>query len=205
MRIACSGLLILLALPAGIASAQQQQQPPQQQTDSIAEAARRSRELKKEQTKPVKVWDNDTMPVKPGGVNVVGPSAPSSDAPGNQPAASAQTTTGAPESSAAKSSVKSGKDIKALQASLAAAKDQLQLVKTEVDSLQRKYNLDSQMYYGKPNYAADTDGAAKLADEKSQIDAKQAEVDAAQKKVDAIETELKESGAGSDSSTPKTK
>lgn len=205
MRIACSGLLILLALPAGIASAQQQQQPPQQQTDSIAEAARRSRELKKEQAKPAKVWDNDTMPVKPGGVNVVGPSAPSSDAPGNQPAASAQTTAGAPESSAARSSAKSGKDIKALQASLAAAKDQLQLVKTELDILQRKYNLDSQMYYGKPNYAADTDGAAKLADEKSQIDAKQAEVDAAQRKVDAIETELKDSGAGSDSSTPKTK
>jgi hypothetical protein len=202
MRIACSGLLILLALPAGIASAQQ---PPQQQTDSIAEAARRSRELKKEQAKPAKVWDNDTMPVKLGGVNVVGPSAPSGDAPGNQPAASAQTTAGAPESSAPKSSAKSGKDIKALQASLAAAKDQLQLVKTEVDILQRKYNLDSQMYYGKPNYAADTDGAAKLADEKSQIDAKQAEVDAAQRKVDAIETELKESGAGSDSSTPKTK
>jgi hypothetical protein len=189
MRIACSGLLVLLALPVGIASAQQQQ-PPQQQADSIAEAARRTREQKKEQAKPAKVWDNDTMPTKPGGVNVVGQSAPSSDASSNPPAA--------------KSGEKSGKDVKALQASIAAAKDQLQSVKAELDILQRKYNLDSQMYYGKPNYVADTDGAAKLADEKSLVDAKQQEVDAAQKKVSQLEAELKNSGAGSDSSSSKT-
>jgi len=197
MRIACSGLLVLLTLPVGMASAQQQ---PQQQTDSIADAARRSREQKKEQAKPAKVWDNDTMPRKPGGVNVVGQSAPSS----TPPAANAQAAGGAPEAGAAKSSEKSAKDVKALQASIAAAKEQLQSVKTELDILQRKYNLDSQMYYGKPNYAADADGAAKLADEKSQIDAKQQEVDAAQKKVSQLEEELKNSGAGGDTSGGKT-
>lgn len=204
MRIACSGLLVLLALPVGLASAQQQQQPPQQQADSIADAARRSREQKKEQTKPAKVWDNDTLPTKPGDINVVGQSAGSSDASGNPPAANAQAVAGAAGAGAAKTSVKSAKDVKALQASLAAAKDQLQAVKTELDILQRRYSLDSQMYYGKPNYVADTDGAAKLADEKSQIDAKQVEVDAAQKKVDAIEAELKDSGASGDSSGGKT-
>jgi hypothetical protein len=203
MRIACSGLLLLLALPVGMASAQQQQPPPQQ-ADSIAEAARRSREQKKEQPRPAKVWDNDTMPTKPGGVNVVGPSSPSSDASGNPPAANAQAAASAPEASAAKSGEKSGKDIKALQASLAAAKDQLQAVKTELDILRRKFNLDSQMYYGKPNYVADTEGAAKLADEKSQIDAKQQEVDTAQKKVSQLEEELKNSEAGGDSSGGKT-
>jgi len=204
MRIACSGLLLMLALPVGVASAQQQQQPPQQQADSIAEAARRSREQKKEQPKPARVWDNDTMPTKPGGINVVGPSSPSSDASGNPPAANLQTAGGAAEKSAAKGADKSAKDFKALQASLAAAKDQLQAVKTELDILQRKYTLDSQMYYGKPNYAADPGGAATLANEKSQIEAKQQEVDAAQKKVDQLEAELKESGAdfGSSSSKP---
>lgn len=201
MRIACSGLLVLLALPVGMASAQQQ---PQQQTDSIADAARRSRELKKEQAKPAKVWDNDTLPTKPGGVNVVGQSAPSNDASRTPPAAKAQVAGGAPEAGAAKSSEKSAKDVKALQASIAAAKEQLQSVKTELDILQRKYSLDSQMYYSKPNYATDTDGAAKLADEKSQIDAKQQEVDAAQKKVNQLEEELKNSGAGGDTSSGKT-
>ena len=204
MRIACSGLLVLLALQVGMASAQQQQQPPQQQADSIAEAARRSREQKKEQPKPAKVWDNDTMPTKPGGINVVGPSSPSSDASGNPAAANVQVAGGAAEAGAAKSESKSASDVKALQASLAAAKDQLQAVKTDLDILQRKYTLDSQMYYGKPNYVADADGAAKLADEKSQIDAKQQDVDAAQKKVDQLEAELKDSGAGGDSSGGKT-
>jgi hypothetical protein len=199
MRIACSGLLVLLALPVGMASAQQQQQ-----ADSIAEAARRSREQKKEQAKPVRVWDNDSMPKSPGDVNVVGPSAPNSDPSGSSPAANVQSARGAAEAGATKSGEKSGKDVKALQASLAAAKDQLQTLKTELNLLQRKYNLDSQMYYGKPNYAADTDGAAKLVDEKGEIDSKQQGVDAAQKRVDQLEAELKNSGAGGDGSSSKT-
>jgi hypothetical protein len=204
MRIACSGLLILLALPWGMASAQQQQQSPQQQVDSIAEAARRSRDQKKEQPKSAKVWDNDTLPTKPGGVNVIGQSAPTTDASGNPPAANTQVAGSAAEAGASKSASKSASDVKALQVSLASAKDQLQALKTELDILQRKYNLDSQMYYSKPNYAADTEGAAKLADEKSQIDLKQQEVDAAQKKVSQLEEELKNSGAGGDSSGGKT-
>ncbi|MGH9712013.1 MAG: hypothetical protein ACRD5M_01780 [Candidatus Acidiferrales bacterium] len=193
MRIVCAGLLVLLALPVGIASAQQQ---PQQQTDSLAEAARRAREQKKDQAKATKVWDDDTVPKVPGGVNVVGQPVPSTDS--NPPAANA------PGAAAAAPEEKSGKDVKALQASLASAKDRLQSVKTDLDILKRKYDLDSQMYYGKPNYVADTDGAAKIADEKSQVDAKQQEVDAAQKKVDEIEAELKDSGAGGDTTSSKT-
>jgi hypothetical protein len=204
MRIACSGLLVLLALPVGIASAQQQQQPPQQQADSIADAARRSRELKKDQAKPAKVWDNDTMPKTPGAVSVVGQSAPTSDDSGNQAAASAQGAIGTPDAGVAKAGEKSGNDVKALLASLAAAKDRLQIEKTELDILQRKYDLDSQMYYGKPNYVADRDGAASLASEKSDLDAKQQEVDAAQKKVDQLEAELRDSGASSDTTSTKT-
>lgn len=194
MRIVRAGLLVLLVLPVGIASAQQQQ-GAQQQADSLAEAARRTREEKKEQAKPAKVWDEDNIPKKPGDLNVVGQSAPGAD---NNPPPSA------PAAGAVKSGGKSGKDMKALQASLASAKERLQSLKTDLDILKRTYDLDSQMYYGKPNYAADPDGAAKLAGEKSQIDAKQQEVDAAQKKVDDLEAELKDSGASSDSSGTKT-
>lgn len=192
MRIACAGLVVLLALPVGIASAQQQ---AQQQTDPLAEAARRAREQKKDQAKATKVWDDDNIPKKPGDVNVVGQPAAGADR--NSPAV------GAPGAPAA-SGEKSGKDTKALQASLAGAKDKLQSLKTSLDILKRTYDLDSQMYYGKPNYIADTAGAAKIADEKSQVDAKQQEVDAAQKKVDELEAELKNSGTGSESSGGKT-
>jgi hypothetical protein len=197
MRIASAGLLVLLALPVGVVSAQQQQHS-QQQPDSVAEAARRGREQKKDQAKPTKVWNEDNLPKTPGDVNVVGQPAASADS--ISPAASVQGAAGAP----AASGEKSGKDTKALQASLAGAKDRLQRLKTDLDILKRTYDLDSQMYYGKPNYVADTAGAAKIADEKSQVDAKQQEVDAAQKKVDELEAELKNSGTGSDSSGGKT-
>lgn len=203
MRIACSGLLVLLALPVGIASAQQQQ-PPQQQTDSIAEVARRTREQKKEQPKPIKVWDNDTMPNAPGAISVVGESAGTGGDSGNQPAANAPAAGSTPGAGAANSGEKSTKDAKALLASLSAAKDQLQSLKTELSILQRQYDLDAQMYYGKPNYVADREGAAKLADEKSQLDAKQQEVDAAQKKVDQLEAEIKDSGPASGTGSSKT-
>jgi hypothetical protein len=203
MRIACSGLLVLLALPVGIASAQEQQ-PPQQQTDSIAAAARRTREQKKEQVKPAKVWDNDTMPNAPGDISVVGESGGTSGDSSNQSTANAPAAGSTPGAGAGSGGEKSTKDAKALLASLAAAKDQLQSLKAELNILQRQYDLDAQMYYGKPNYVADRDGAAKLADEKSQLDAKHQEVDAAQKKVDQLEAEIKDSGPPSDSANSKT-
>jgi peptidoglycan hydrolase CwlO-like protein len=46
------------------------------------------------------------------------------------------------------------------------------------------------MYYIKPDYASDTDGAAKLKDEQDQIAAKQQEMDDVQKKIDDLNAEL---------------
>ena len=106
-------------------------------TDSLAEAARRAREQKKDQAKATKVWDDDNIPKTPGDVNVVGQPAAGADR--NSPAV------GAPGAPAA-SGEKSGKDTKALQASLAGAKDKLQSLKTSLDILKRTYDLDSQMY-----------------------------------------------------------
>jgi len=190
MRIAHAGLMVLLCLPAGSAFAQQQQQ-----AESSADAARHAREQKKDQAKPAKVWDNDNIPDAKGEVNVVGQTPPSSgDATAGGSAQSAAGTSAAPAASRAKSA---GKDIRALQAELAAAKQRLQDVKTEYDILQRQYALDAQTYYSKPNYSTDPDGGTKLDAEKAQIDAKKLEVDEAQKKVDKLQAELKDSGAGS--------
>jgi septal ring factor EnvC (AmiA/AmiB activator) len=46
------------------------------------------------------------------------------------------------------------------------------------------------MYYVKPDFASDTEGAAKLKDEQDQIAAKQQEMDELQKKIDDMEAEL---------------
>jgi hypothetical protein len=63
-------------------------------------------------------------------------------------------------------------------------------VKADLDILQRKFVLDSQTYYSKPNYVADKDGAASIDAEKAEVEAKQTEVADAQMKVDQLEAKL---------------
>jgi hypothetical protein len=196
MRIAFTGLMILLILPLGRAAAQQQ--PSQdQQADSPAEAARRAREQKKDQSKAAKVWDNDNVPTAGSGVNVVG----SSEAAGGEGAISQEAAHGAVAAEGEKAATRSPKDTAAAQTDLSAAKERLQSLKMDLDLLQRKFALDSQTYLSNPNHSTDTAGADAIADEKSQIEAKQAEVEAAQKKVDELEAKLKDSGTSSDNSS----
>ncbi len=206
MKSAWPGLAILILLQAGSTAARQ---PQQQQGDSasIADAARRSREQKKEQQpKAAKVWDNDTIPRKPGEVSVVGqvpasdtaddsaakPAGDDANAAG-QPAATDSTSSAAPASAPAADKSEGSKasaELAAIQSDLASAKSHLQTAKADLDILQRKFTLDSQTYYSKPNYAADKDGAASIASEKNDLEAKQQEVADAQMKVDQLESKL---------------
>jgi hypothetical protein len=198
MKSVLPGLAILILFQVGTAAAQ-----PQQHDDStsIADAARRSREMKKEQPKSTKVWDNDTIPTKPGDVSVIGqaPAAAASDdsaAKSTDDDAKAADKTAAPASTPAAPAAdraeasETAQKIAAIQADIAAAKSHLQSVKADLDILQRTFVLDSQMYYSKPNYVADKDGAAKIDGEKAEVDAKQQEVADAQMKVDQLEAKL---------------
>ncbi len=200
MKSAWPGLAILLLLPVNSVFARppQPQQYHEEDPSNVADAARRAREQKKEQPKPAKVWDNDTIPKKPGEVSVVGqtPAAAEGDdsaegagakerhkdaakaaTPGAEgadnaakPANEAASATPAPgsasEAAAAPREPRKAKDgeasaeVAAIQADLAAARAQLQTVKADLDIPQRKFNLDSQTYYSKPNYVADKEGAA---------------------------------------------
>ncbi|MGH9745275.1 MAG: hypothetical protein ACRD59_04100 [Candidatus Acidiferrales bacterium] len=204
MKSAWPGLAILLLLPLHSASAR-----PQQQGDSsIADAARRTREQKKEQPKSAKVWDNDTIPKKPGDVSVIGPSAAApDDSAAAAPAGAADGSTAPADANAAPPAAqpapaadsdgadksepsKAAAELAAIQTDLAAAKSNLQTAKTDLDVLQRKFTLDSQTYYSKPNYVADKDGGARIDAEKADVDAKQQEVADAQMKVDQLEAKL---------------
>lgn len=188
MKIARWTLIILLVTPLGAISARQQQAPspatqPQQQ-DSVAAAARHAREQKKDQPKPQKVWDNDSIP-ELGPVSVVGneeKATTSPDGSPNAPEKQGQPATGEPQNDAAK---KAQEDAAAMDS----AKASLETLKNELDVLERKYSLDQQSYYGKPDYSSDKAGAAALQDEQSQIDAKQLEVDDAQKKLDDLQAQ----------------
>jgi hypothetical protein len=207
MKSAWPGLAILLLLPLNSVSARQPwpQQSQQDDSSSIADAARRAREQKREQPKPAKVWDNDSIPRKPGDVSVIGQSSPAaknddsaaatSDRAANPANESASATPGTAPAGAVAKSEKTDRDklaaeIAAIESELAAAKAHLQTVKADLDILQRKFVLDSQTYYSKPNYVADKDGAASIDAEKAEVEAKQTEVADAQMKVDQLEAKL---------------
>jgi type I restriction-modification system DNA methylase subunit len=195
MKIAPWSLGILLILPVGFAAGQSQTPPPPQQQDapssttSLTEAAKRAREAKKDDQKPPRVWDNDTVPKAGAQISVVGEAPAATDTDNSAAGASADSS---PNGAAqAKSPAKSGGEDKSrLKSQLADAKEKLSTIKTDLDLLERTYTLDSQMYYGKPDYSSDTQGAAKLKAEQEQIAAKQQEMDDQQKKIDDLEAEL---------------
>ena len=187
MRFSICGTLILF-LVAGAAFAQQAA-PNSAQGDPLAAAARQAREQKKQQPKSPRVWDNDNIPKNPGTLSIVGEPATqeSASTAGPQPGAvtgddKAAPATKAPESPADKK--------KALESELAAAKETLQNLQNDLDILQHKLALDQQMYYSKPEYSTDKAGAAALADEQSQVDAKHVEMGAAQQKVAGLQAQL---------------
>jgi hypothetical protein len=195
MKIAHWGLGILLVMPIGIAAGQAQ--PPSQEapapapTDALAAAAKQAREAKKDQTKPTRVWDDDSVPKSNNAISVVGKTpADDSDnaaaATGDAANAAAAANGAAGTGGAAAGAGNRG----ALETSIQNAKEKLATTKVDLDLLQRTFTLDSQMYYVKPDYASDTEGAAKLKDEQDQIAAKQQEMDEAQKKIDDMEAEV---------------
>ncbi len=169
-------LMTPLIAPLGTASAM-----PQQQDDSIAAAARRAQEKKAEQAnspKPAKVWDNDNLPDTPGAISVVGSEAVSPTSGNDSDAVPAEDP------------AKVAADKSATESSVASAKSKLADLKADLDVAQRKYAMDQSTYYGKTNYAADKDGAAGLASEKTDIDDKQDQIAAAEKQLAELQLRL---------------
>lgn len=146
----------MFVLPASRASAQegqaQQTQKPNQQTaaqapspaqeapaqpqDSLAAAARKAREQKKDTAKPGKVFDNDNIP-STGGVSTVG-AAPAQ--PGDAAAGSANSA----------SAAASGSDEKAWRAKFGALHHKLDQDQAELDILQRELGVSNVQFYTDP-------------------------------------------------------
>jgi hypothetical protein len=103
------------------------------QQDSLAEAARKAREQKKDTTKSAKVFTNDNLPNQ-GGISSVGqgPEAPSSDstAPGN--------------------GASSRKDEKAWRDRFAQLRHKLEQDQANRDVMQREFGVDRVQWYGDP-------------------------------------------------------
>jgi hypothetical protein len=178
MRIARWALTTVLLTPL-VAPAASAQAPD----DSLAAAARRAQDQKKSQPKAAKVYDNSNLPTT-GPLNVVGqePATGSSTASTTAPSAPAADAKPAPTAA----------EIAQMNSDLATAKLRLADLKADLDVAQRKYALDQQTYYGKPNFVADKAGAAALAGEKSDIDAKAEAVALADKLLAEAQTKVDE-------------
>jgi hypothetical protein len=139
-----------------------------QDSQSVAEAARKARAKKKNSEKPAKVITDDTLDVKKGDIQSAAaeePRIPGSPEPSAQPAA--EGSTNVPAQGTTRAALKER----------VALKEKIKDVQSDLDLLQREYQLDQDAYYSKVDYAKDTAGKDKLDAEKQQISDKQQELE----------------------------
>jgi hypothetical protein len=169
LRLALSAILAGALLPAAVFAQSQDSQ-------SVAEAARRARAQKKTTDKPAtKVIDDDTLVVKKGDVQSATAEVPkmpgSADAPAQT--ASGDTSANAPGTQNASDDEKA----RALLKQRVALKEKIKDAQSDLDLLQREFQLDQDAFYSSPDYANNTSGKAKLDAMKQQIADKQQELD----------------------------
>jgi hypothetical protein len=183
LRLAAPLILVSILLPRVFAA--QSQDSPSQQTPSVADAARRAREEKKNAAKSTKVITDDDLgkAPKPGaeGLNVGAPPKLDSQPPSPADVAAAE----AADQAAAPS--KEGTDKTAESPEIAELKQQITQVKKELDLSQREFALDQDSYYSKVDYVHDTAGKAKLTTEQQQIHDKQQQLEGLNSRLAALQ------------------
>jgi hypothetical protein len=182
LRLAALLIVALALFPGAVARPQDSQD---QQTQSVADAARRAREQKKNAAKSAsKVItddDLDTKKLKPGaeGLNVGSPPKLDTQPPSPAAVASAEA---ADQAAGKESGPKAGED-----PGIARLKERIAQVQKELDLLQRGLALDQDSYYSKPDYSNDKAGKAKLDAEQQQINEKQQELDSLKTRLAALQ------------------
>jgi hypothetical protein len=169
---------LLLTAWCGTARAQSQGDS----TPSVAEAARKARESKKENAKPARTITNDDLPNGPAGDVANGAVLPTPAANGDEAATPAANEGGEKKPAAADDEQAKKKNAENA-AALERAKKQLATALSELDIMQRKLALDSDSYYSKTDYASDKDGKANLDAETQEINEKKQAVEELKAKV----------------------
>lgn len=164
------------------ASAQSQQAPAPQQ-DSLAAAARKARDQKKETPKAAKVFDNDTIPTT-GGVSTVG-AAPAE--PGD-----ASANAGAAGSAPAANEEKMWRD------KFANLHHKLEQDQAELDVLQRELGVSSVQFYTDPMKGMQQELTRDEINKKTAaIDAKKKAIEADKQAISDAEDDLRKAGGDS--------
>lgn len=154
---------------------------------SVAEAARRAREQRKNAAKPVRTLTNDDLPAaRPAGSTSESPVATPENAP-EKTNENAQATN-ASEEPAAPLNDEQARQKKAENAvALERTKKELSEAQSELDVMQRRAALDSDGYYSKPDFASDKEGKANLDAQAQQVSDKKQLVETLKTRVAELE------------------
>ena len=162
-----------------------------QDSQSVAEAARRAREKKKDSAKPAKVITDDTLDVKKGDVQSAVAEEPKI---AGAPEAANQSANGTANPASGDAKTHAASDEK-LKKEIAAVKERLKDALGDLDLLQRENRLDQDTYYSEPNFAGDTAGKQKLDDEQKKMSDKRQEIDRLKGKLADLQKSLGESSS----------
>jgi len=185
-----TGALLPLSLFPGAASAQSQND-----NTSVADAARRAREQKKNAPKPARTLTNDDLPAAPPA------GQPSAAMPGGTQSApdqantESETGTSGKAPAVAETAAPAGNEQKKkaeIETALKRGKAELAQALSELDVLQRKSALDSDSFYSQTGFSQDTEGKAKLDEDAHLVNDKKSQVDELKSKVAALQAELGE-------------
>jgi len=163
----------------------QDQQSSDAQTQSVAEAARRSRQSAKNATKPSKVISDDDLDreyIKPGaqGLTLDAPPKLETQPPPPDAVAEAAAKLSAPPDPATVPTPSDDPEIIKLKEAIADAE-------RDADLARRELALDQDTFYSNPDYEHDTAGKAKLAALQQRINDKQQAIDRMKLRLAALE------------------
>ena len=163
------------------------------QTSSVADAARRARQQKKNSAKASKIIDDDNLSsnLKPGpdSLNVGAPAGELSN-PGEVG------NTANADQAAQKQAAQGAADE---DPEIAQLKKQVAEGERELDLLKREFALDSDAYYSKTDFSSDKAGRAKLESEQQQVSDKQQQLERLKTRLAAaqeLQTHRKAKSAG---------
>lgn len=183
IRFAIVAVMAAVFLPIGFSQSQD--------SESVAEAARKAREKKKDAAKPAKVITDETLDVKKGDVQSAVAEEPKIAGAENS---NAQAALGRANATPANAAAKDEKKER-LKKELTDLKEQIKQSLMDLDLLQRENRLDQDAYYSQPSYGSDTAGKQKLDDEKQQINDKQQEVTRLKAKLADLQREMGETSS----------
>src|ERR1700693_1994211 len=181
--------------------------PASAQQQSLADAARRAREQKKEAPPAKRVYTNDDIPA-PGlaAVSVVGSVAPSAGGGDTTTAGGAADQTAGSAAAGAKPAEKeksSSEDEAAWRKKFSELRAKIAGDEKEIDIMQRELNLQRQQYYSDPNvamreqYTYPAGSGGDINDTVKKIDDKKKELDALKQQLSELEDDLRRAGAPS--------